>query len=279
MLTVGVAGLVVGSFGRVSVGAGSGPGSPDVPVTTVAPPAGQLVFAEEFEGDQLDTTKWHTCHWWNNNGCTIITNDELEWYQPEQVSVTGGHLNLTVERRDIDGTNGNHYEFVSGMVSSGPEVFQGPSLFSFTYGTVEARVLAPRGDGHWAAVWLLAASSSHVPEIDIVEIVGNDPNGMIISFRPVGESSGRMTDQVRLSDEELGDGWVDVRVDWSPGSIVWSINGLERARVEGDHVPDEPMYVIANLAEGGTVPGPPTAETVFPASFLVDYIRVWQEAP
>ena len=33
--------------------------------------------------------------------------------------------------------------------------------------------------------------------------------------------------------------------------------------------------VIFNLAEGGIMPGPPTPETSFPASFLVDYVRVW----
>ena len=281
MVAACVAGLVVGSVGWVSAGAGSGPGpSPDAaPVTTVAPPPGQLVFADEFDSDALDGTKWSTCHWWNDNGCTIITNDELEWYVPEQVGLADGHLNLTVDRRGIDGTNGNRYEYVSGMISSGPRVFQGPSSFSFTYGTIEARVFAPRGNGHWAAIWLLAASSNHVPEIDIVEIVGNDPNEMIMSFHPADETSERVSNQIRLSDEELGDGWVDVRVDWTPGAIVWSINGVEQARVEGADVPAEPMYVIANLAEGGTLPGPPSADTVFPATFQVDYIRVWQEAP
>lgn len=30
---------------------------------------------------------------------------------------------------------------------------------------------------------------------------------------------------------------------------------------------------------GGTPPGPPTDDTVFPSTFQVNYIRVWQEAP
>ena len=40
---------------------------------------------------------WNTCHWWGDEGCTISSNDELEWYRPEQVSVVGRRT--TADRR------------------------------------------------------------------------------------------------------------------------------------------------------------------------------------
>lgn len=239
-------------------------------------PGARLVFADEFDGTTLDTDRWNTCHWWDDEGCTIVTNDELEWYLPEQVTLADGLLHLTVEPGTVEASNGNTYHYVSGMVSTGPPVYLDPAKFAFTYGTVETRINAPAGVGHWAAVWLLAASSYHLPEIDLIEILGEDPAEMIMSFHPSEDEGERQQDRQRLSDEEFGDGWLDLRLDWYPGQLVWYVNGVELFRYEGADVPDEPMYVILNLAEGGIMPGAPTSETTFPASFLVDYVRVWQ---
>jgi beta-glucanase (GH16 family) len=35
------------------------------------------------------------------------------------------------------------------------------------------------------------------------------------------------------------------------------------------------MYLLANLAVGGTWPGAPDASTPFPATFEIDYIRAY----
>ncbi len=42
---------------------------------------------------------------------------------------------------------------------------------------------------------------------------------------------------------------------------------------------DKPFYLRLNLAVGGTWPGNPTAATTFPASFQIDYVRVYQHTP
>jgi beta-glucanase (GH16 family) len=62
---------------------------------------------------------------------------------------------------------------------------------------------------------------------------------------------------------------------WQPDRLVWYIDGVERYRTS-DHVPAEPMYLIANLAVGGNWPGAPDNTTVFPADLEIDYIAVWQ---
>jgi beta-glucanase (GH16 family) len=36
------------------------------------------------------------------------------------------------------------------------------------------------------------------------------------------------------------------------------------------------MYIVANLAVGGSWPGPPNASTPFPSALEIDYIRVWR---
>jgi beta-glucanase (GH16 family) len=45
-----------------------------------------------------------------------------------------------------------------------------------------------------------------------------------------------------------------------------------------DWVFDHPFYLLLNVAVGGVWPGDPDALTTFPATMLVDYIRVYAKA-
>ena len=63
--------------------------------------------------------------------------------------------------------------------------------------------------------------------------------------------------------------------DWQPGVVTWYFDGKQVYQLR-EHVPAQPMYIIANLAVGGNWPGHPAPDTAFPAYFEVDYIRVYQ---
>lgn len=238
------------------------------------PPGAVRVLDETFDGDSLDTSLWNTCHWWNDNGCTIASNDELQWYQPNQVEVGDGRLSLTAEPRRVQGSDGNLYRYVSGMVSTGPPSADDPARFEFTYGRVTARVRAPSGDGLWSALWLLPSSTESRPEIDILEVLGNDPSQWIFHFHP--ENRDRESDGFRRAGPDLAAAWHDVSLDWEPGRLRWFVDDELAWTVEGSHVPSEPMYLVANLAVGGVYPGPPTDATSFPSRFQIDRITVWQ---
>src|SRR5689334_18119694 len=59
-----------------------------------------VLFRDTFGGSHLDRDHWRTCHWWaDTGGCTIASNDELEWYVPAQVRVRGGQLRLVATPR------------------------------------------------------------------------------------------------------------------------------------------------------------------------------------
>jgi beta-glucanase (GH16 family) len=55
---------------------------------------------------------------------------------------------------------------------------------------------------------------------------------------------------------------------------------VQRGDVEryGRWVFDKPFFIILNLAVGGTFDGDPTSDAVFPATMLVDYVRVYRPA-
>ncbi len=234
----------------------------------------KLVLDDDFDSDVLDTDIWNTCHWWGPDGCTIASNDELQWYQPDQVSVSDGHLMLTADERSVRGSDGRRYEYVSGMVTTGPHEDGRSARVEITYGRVEARVRTPTGTGLWSALWMLPSDTDSRPEIDIMEALGNNPGELLFHLHPMDRDQD--SPDHRMNDDSLTRGWHDIAIDWEPGVVRWFVDGTNVWTVEGDMVPDEPMYLVANLAVGGVYPGAPNDDTKFPAQFEIDRVRMWQ---
>jgi beta-glucanase (GH16 family) len=232
---------------------------------------GKLLFDAEFNGSKLDGRDWSTCFWWGEDGCTIATNDELEWYQPGQVTVSGGSAHLTATRRAVVASDHHTYPYASGMISSGPPPGQRRAKFAFRYGRVEARIRVPTGAGLWPGFWLLPADRSSLPEIDVMEYVSRQPDSLEVHLHFQGGTNG-MPLSLRLNPAQ----WHVYGIDWSPGRLTWTVDGHVVYRVTGGAVPKVPMYLIANLAVGGEGPGPPTAATRFPTAVDIDWVRVWK---
>lgn len=243
--------------------------------TGVTARSSQVLLDATFDDGRLDPAVFNTCHWWADSGCTIATNDELEWYVPEQVTVAHGALRLTAERAPVRGSDGNTYEFRSGMVTTGPPAQEdAPAKLAFTYGSVEARLRVPAGRGLWPALWLLPASRESLPEIDLLEVIGQDPGELSMYLHPADPAEPSPNRRYRVPGADLAEDWHTVRLDWSAGSLRFFLDGVQVWQVTGSQVPDEPMYVVLNLAVGGVFPGPPDERTVFPATFAIDRLRI-----
>ncbi|WP_314036859.1 glycoside hydrolase family 16 protein [Dietzia sp. CH92] len=234
-----------------------------------------LILDEDFSGYALDTSVWNTCHWWDDGGCTIASNDELEWYLPSQVAVRDGALELTAERRDVVGADGTTFPYTSGMVTTGPPVHDGLAKLAFTYGAVEVEFRAPLGAGLWPAIWMLPASENSKPEIDMFEAVGQRPDQVSMFFHPKIDPDRNVSHtRVYLPEgQTLADPHV-VRLEWSPGLMDFYLDGEKVWQVTGAQVPDEPMYLVMNLAVGGVFGGTPDP-SAFPATFSIDHVRIW----
>lgn len=242
------------------------------------PPAWHLAFSDGFDGQRVAPGRWNDCHWWAvDGGCTIATNNELEWYRPGNVSVSAGRLRLEARPERVEVPDGRRFEYTSGMVTTGPaySVEGRPTRYTFTYGYVEARLRIPAGAGLWPAFWLLPADEDSTPEIDVLETINDDTTAARFhlhyrqgtAYRSLGHT---------FRGPDLAQGWHRFAVEWRPHRITWIVDGRARWQVTGDLVPDEPMYLVLNLAVGGDYPGPPDATTVFPAAVRADWIRVWQ---
>jgi beta-glucanase (GH16 family) len=241
-----------------------------------------VVFAEEFDGRSLDSDTWHTCFWWAPTTCTIETQKSLGLYTPDNLTVGDGVLTMQARREQAEGWNGKSFEYTSGAVSTGGSEYSRPVKkpgFTFRYGYVEARIRVPAGQGLVPAFWLATADHSWPPEIDIMEVLGSEPTRttMHYHYRRANGTHANVGDGWRGPDFSAG--WHTFGVDWQPGSLVWYVDGVERARHVDASVTDKHVYLVLNLAVGGTWSGPPDTSTRLPADLLVDWVRVYQRPP
>ncbi|MEP7293919.1 MAG: glycoside hydrolase family 16 protein, partial [Chloroflexota bacterium] len=72
-------------------------------------------------------------------------------------------------------------------------------------------------------------------------------------------------------------------VEWEPNVIRWYVDDnlfhtLTPDDVPGEWVYEHDFFILLNLAVGGYWPGMPDETTEFPQTYLVDYVRVYQQA-
>ncbi|MCB1380888.1 MAG: glycoside hydrolase family 16 protein [Alphaproteobacteria bacterium] len=239
----------------------------------------QMIFSDEFDGTSLDPSKWNTCFWWSSDGCTNKGNRDLQWYLPKNVSVDNGSLILTAQPETVTAPDGITYDFTSGMVSTGSYYAEPhtPPLFAAKFGYYETRAKLPEGRGMFPAFWLSPSDYQVLPEIDVVETIGQEPNILTTNFHYRNRDGRTVHIGHRTKTVNLSEDWHVYGIRWRPGAIIWYLDGIEVWRfAKEEFVPDVPMHLYVTLTVGGNWPGRPDKTTPFPSRLLVDYVRVWQ---
>jgi beta-glucanase (GH16 family) len=227
-----------------------------------AKPGWTLTFADEFDGDKLDPTKWNPRDPWGRE-----RNSELQAYVPDAFKVKDGVLKIMAEKRKADYA-GKTREYTSGMMSTYQK-------FAQKFGRFEIRCRIPKGKGLWPAFWLLPDPLGWPPEIDVLETLGHETNRAYFTHHWRDESRKHQSHGGHVDDGDLSAGFHTYAAEWSPEVIVWYLDGKEAFRSTRSVPKELPMYMLANLAVGGQWPGAPNADTPFPSSFDIDYIRVY----
>lgn len=223
-------------------------------------PGWHLLWNDEFDGAAVDETKWRIEH------AALVKNDEKQYYAPDDVYLEDGCLVLRSQRRAMGGR-----EFTSGLVDS-------RGKFAMLYGRIEIRAKLPKGQGLWPAHWMLPDDGSWPPEIDIMELVGSQPDNVVMSLH-----SGQWPDLESQTMDHLGPdfsaGFHTFALEWEPDELRWYVDGNQQFSTGAD-VPQKAMYIILNTAVGGHMPGDPDDTTVFPQMHRIDYVRVYgREVP
>ncbi len=228
----------------------------------------KLVWEDEFNGTELDKTKW------NNDGATGAGgygNKELQDYEWDYQEVKDGKL-VIKPQFDYD-TNTN--KAVANSYYSAKVWTKGQHTFK--YGKFEFRAKMPKGAGTWAAGWMLGTGASGnwpmCGEIDVFETTSQKEKTLIPQslhtkkFNGMPTSSGNKHWDTIVNDATTA--FHTYAVEWYPTFIKFTIDGKQTGVYNpGDYTLDSnptddmsiwpykyPFYLILNCAIGGTLGG------------------------
>ena len=249
----------------------------------------RALFADEFNGPA--GTRPDASKWTHETGANW-PDGELQAYtdRAENSSLDGaGSLAITAraERRSVvEGTVRYNRDYTSARLRTGGQWQQGPS-FAFTFGRAEARIRVPAGRGIWPAFWMLGADSDHVTwpqqgELDVMELFGSQPRYVESTLHGPRSGGGSWKEARGLRNAaSLADGFHTYGVQRAPGAVAFSVDGRTFGTLSRADFPrsygwrfDRPMFLLLNVAVGGPTEPAPDASTPWPATMLVDWVRV-----
>lgn len=229
----------------------------------------EVLWIDRFDGNGVDWDNW-TAQTTANFNAEVQCYTDDDYSEVRNYEVSDGTLKIIARRMPVNcpGQNGATRGWTSGRLNS-------KSKREFLFGRIEARIRFHNLEaGTWPAFWMLEGRINEQPitgdgddvgwpnpgasEIDIWEWVGRDPDKYITNFFNTGGfACGR---EIR---HDYPNGAVDV-LDWHVYAMEWTADRisffLDDTQVatfdmRGCDVYEEPMFVLLNLAMGGTLGG------------------------
>lgn len=262
-------------------------------------PGYSLFWADEFNGDSLDTNVWepqigdgtnyHVYRWGNN---------EEQYYKSENAAVSGGYLHITAKKEQTsyvtDDNEVRTYQYTSARLRTTGKI-------TTTYGYVEARIKLPAGTGLWPAFWMLPENDFAGKwwptngEIDIMEAKGrilNKYGATIHTGTSNGQDYYKFKEFTFSSSEGDITSFHDYGVEWTnegfnffiDGQNFFTVTPTQYQNSNGLYVSspsapfDCPFHLLLNLAIGGNYDGGRSVDESFTqAEMLVDYVRIYHK--
>jgi len=239
--------------------------------TVVVPPQWNIVWSDEFNGTNINTNIWTY-----DLGGGGWGNSELEYYtsSPQNAYVSNGLLHIAA----LQSMGGTSYTSAR-MKTQG--LYNTP-----TYGRFVWRAALPAGVGMWPALWMMGSCypSPGWPacgEIDVVENNGATPTWVQGSLH---SNAGGPTLVYNLPNGGSTTNFHIYELDWNATSIQWLVDGYVYETQSIGAPFNAPFFFIMNVAVGGnyvnetgnSATNDINSGTVFPATMLVDYVRVYE---
>ena len=302
-------GLVVSVFWLSACAATS-----DSDIEVGAGPTAQwkLVWADEFSGSAVDTSKWNY-----DIDCWGGGNNEQQCYtdNPKNAFIENGILKLTAHKERAEGAAypphmrdtkkrreaKNSKDYTSARLTT-------KNKGDWKYARIDVRAKLPKGQGTWPAIWMLPTDNVYGTwassgEIDIMEAVNLGARCKSCEGRVENEILGTLhygakwpnnTHKSKTTTlDTAADQFHTYTTEWSEGQITWAIDGVPYAAQtsktwftkpavkDKPHAPfDERFHLILNLAIGGKWPEGDNVggidPTGFPKALEIDWVRVYE---
>jgi beta-glucanase (GH16 family)/glycerophosphoryl diester phosphodiesterase len=236
----------------------------------------KLVWSDEFDYTGLpDNNKWSYDvggHGWGNN--------EKQYYTKEDTSnalVKNGVLSI-VAKKEIKDNN----EYTSARLLTKGKA-------DWKYGRIEINAKLPAGRGLWPAGWMLNSNIDKTSwpeggEIDIMEHIGSNKDSVYGTVHTGAYNHVKGTQ--KGTEAFIKNPYTQFHtfaIEWSPEKIDFLLDGDKYYSFSNEHLSsqewpfDQPFFIILNLAIGGGFGGQKGIDdSVFPAVYQVDYVRVYQ---
>jgi beta-glucanase (GH16 family) len=238
------------------------------------------VWADEFDGSSIDTTKWDVML---GDGCSYGIcgwgNNELQSYQANNLTVANGILTITAKKQRVQSK-----AYTSGRIRTANM----PNGGQWTNGRFEARIKIPNGTGLWPAFWMLPTDPDvgwpMSGEIDILEALGQSDMlafGTIHYGQPWPDnewSSGRILKQPDAWSSDFH----EYAVEWEANEMRWYVDDVLYSVKTPADMSDSSYWTfeqyqyhfILNMAVGGNLGGV-VDDSMLPQTMQVDYVRAY----
>lgn len=219
-----------------------------------------MAWHDEFEGTQVDMTKW--------NYRALGTTRTFGVVDKRTIEVDGqGFLHIKVLKEEPTGT------YYIGEIGT-------QKLFSQKYGYFECRAKMNTSLGPHVAFWLQSPTMSQVgdpatngAEIDIFEYHCRTPNIVYHNIHWDGYGTDHKTAGMKVTYPQITDGFHTFGLKWTPSAYTFYIDGKETwTCTVGVSQRDEYLILSTELNGWG---GDPKLGT-FPDEVVFDYVRVYK---
>lgn len=247
----------------------------------------ELTWSDEFDGDEVDMTKWEA-GWWGN-GNTFVRNGG--WWNSDIAFVENDCLHIPTK----------YYE--NGLKNDGKAGWYSTQLttrnsFEQKYGYFEVRCILPKGTGLWSAFWAICEGTFNVDgsgkdgsEIDIFEspFYGDSGKRDVVSsaIHYDGYDEAHKSKTIHKTHVYGSNPYEEFNtygVEWNEKGYTFYINGHKCKETDFGGVSRVPEYLLLSVEVGGKngIPDKSWAGDSIdtndfePTDFIVDYVRAYQ---
>lgn len=250
----------------------------DAPMTV---PTTRPSFADEFTAAKVDTAKWRFDTHKNLDGWY---NNEKQYYsnnRRENARIEHGALVIEARREQLSKAR---FPDWGGQAYTSAKLVTREKL---GYGFYEIRAKLPCGRGMWPAIWMVPDGGPwpDVGEIDIMEMVGWDPN-VVLGTLHSGAFNHKIGTQrgAKITIPTACTEYHRYQLEWTPRAITIGADDRAFMQVKNDQPGgkaawpfDNPFPLILNLAVGGDWGGQKGIDdAALPQRMTVDYVRYWK---
>lgn len=236
----------------------------------------RLVFSDEFNGSEIDMSKWSIRTW-------------------SDIALNGGRCFYTDERENIRVENGNlvisgrrkgETDFTTGFLRTSDRLH-------YVYGMIEIRAKLTKEQGAWPAFWNTGLNPLH-QEIDVLELFSENNASISACVHKWWNEKDIFGNNVQKNwhtgrsikreydlphGETYNDAYHTFGLEWTPEKMVFSVDGNAYFEYaidgEGQSMHHIPVYIVLSMAVGMDML--PLDDDPFKPDYMVDWIRLYQQ--